>query len=119
MVNSREVEHLLKTPGRRFKGAGGRNVAAAKIQATFRMFRKVQEYKTYRKRKWAAGVISTAWLLHLKARGVKEQLKAKRAKERINFMRRSNELQRRWTAYKTLPHVVIHVPSLGWFDRLH
>ena len=113
MVNASEVQHLLETPGRRFRGAGGHNLAAAKIQATFRMFKKRKEYLEYRRKKWAAGIIAMGWLLLLKARGIREQLKQKRANQRINFIRRSKELQKKWTSLRSSPHVVIHLPSLG------
>ena len=41
-------------------------MAAAKIQATWRMTRDRAVYYAYRKRKWAAGIIAIAWVMHVK-----------------------------------------------------
>ena len=64
--------------GRRFYGPNGRHLAAAKIQATWRMTRNRELYIAYRKRKWAAGVIAIAWVMHVKLTMVRKTLKATR-----------------------------------------
>ena len=53
-------------------------MAAAKIQATWRMTRDRAVYYAYRKRKWAAGIIAIAWVMHVKLTMVRKNLKATR-----------------------------------------
>ena len=113
LVNADEVESIVSTRGRRYKGAGGLQIAAAKIQATFRMYRARKQYLEYRRRKWAGGVIAMGWVLHLKARKTRVQLKERRVEERASFFRRAQEFKKTWSRIKAERHVVVHLPSLG------
>ena len=112
-MNADEVESIVFTPGRRYRGAGGLHIAAAKIQATFRMYRARKQYLEYRQRKWAGGVIAMSWLLHLKARKTRLRLKETRAEERSSFFHLRQEFKKTWSRIKAERHVVVHLPSLG------
>lgn len=64
--------------GRRFVGSQGREEAAKKIQATYRMHRERSAYLEHRRKKWASGVIALSWLMHLKVTRIRKQLKQSR-----------------------------------------
>lgn len=78
--------------GNRYKGANGRNLAAAKIQATYRMHRQRREYLEYRRRNRAAGVIAMSWIMFMKMFQVRKQLKEKRLEEVEAFRLRTQVL---------------------------
>ena len=70
-------------------GPNGQDVAASKIQATFRMYRERTAYLEYRRKKWAAGVIAISWVMQVKMSKVRKQLDATRQDELGAFRRRT------------------------------
>jgi len=50
--NQDEVAVLISTPGRRYMASDGLNVAATKIQATWRRYRDRLTYLAYRKQRY-------------------------------------------------------------------
>lgn len=78
--------------GRRFLGAHGKEVAAAEIQAAWRMHVERTKYLEYRKKKWAAGVIAISWIMHIKMVKVRHQLKQTRLDQIESFKIRSKVL---------------------------
>ncbi len=73
--------------GRRFCGPQGQNIAAAKIQATWRMYKDRDRYLKYRKKKIAAGIICISWVLSMKLSKVRKQLAASRLDQLETFRR--------------------------------
>ncbi|KAL4227848.1 hypothetical protein ACF0H5_013286 [Mactra antiquata] len=113
IVNRDDVENVIFKPGRRFKGPNGRDIASAKIQATWKMYRERSTYLEYRRRKWAAGVIAISWIMHIKMAKVRKQLKQVRLDNLENFRRRAKKFSMSWDRIKKSKRVVIHIPSLG------
>ncbi|KAK3096782.1 hypothetical protein FSP39_003245 [Pinctada imbricata] len=113
IVNREDVEAIIGKPGRRYKGPRGKEVAATRIQSSWRMYRDRSEYLEYRKRKWAAGVIAISWIMHIKMAKVKQQLKQSREDQLENFRRRARKFAMSWDRIKNSRRVVIHIPSLG------
>ncbi|XP_052805677.1 IQ domain-containing protein H-like isoform X2 [Mya arenaria] len=113
IVNRDDVENIIYKPGRRFKGPNGRNIASAKIQATWKMYRERSTYLEYRRRKWAAGVIAISWIMHIKMAKVRHQLKQVRLDNLDAFRTRAKKFARSWDRIKKSKRVVIHIPSLG------
>lgn len=95
IINIDDVRTLIEKPGRRYKGHDGRDVAATKIQSTWRRYQDRLAYLDYRKQKWAAGVIALSWVMHVKMAKVKGQLKVRRRieldafRERLKVMKKS------------------------------
>ncbi|WAQ98912.1 IQCH-like protein [Mya arenaria] len=112
IVNRDDVENIIYKPGRRFKGPNGRNIASAKIQATWKMYRERSTYLEYRRRKWAAGVIAISWIMHIKMAKVRHQLKQVRLDNLDAFRTRAKKFARSWDRIKKSKRVVIHIPSL-------
>lgn len=113
IVNRDDVENIIFKPGRRFKGPNGRDIASAKIQATWKMFRERSSYLEYRRRKWAAGVIAISWIMHIKMAKVRQQLKQVRLDNVEACRRRAKKLAMSWDRIKKSKRVIIHLPSLG------
>ncbi|KND00756.1 uncharacterized protein SPPG_03869 [Spizellomyces punctatus DAOM BR117] len=95
IVNATEVYRIIKTEGQRYRGSNGREAAARKIQATFRMWimRRIQMW--YRDRVWAANIFVKYW---------------KRRKMRFSFRRMVE------TQYHTV-HVKRHQRLLATYKR--
>lgn len=79
--------------GRLFKQADGKNLAAIKIQCTWRRYRDRTAYLQYRKRRWAAGVIALTWLTYVKLSKARESLKITRQRQLENFRFRQKVIQ--------------------------
>ncbi|XP_069138728.1 IQ domain-containing protein H-like isoform X4 [Argopecten irradians] len=113
IVNREDVEVLMNRPGRRYKGPNGKNVAATRIQSSWRMYRDRSEYLEYRKKKWAAGVIAISWIMNIKMSQVKQKLKQSREDQLEAFRRRAKKFAMSWDRIKQSKRVIIHVSSLG------
>ena len=89
-IDRHDLKHLLAViinrlicgqtafQGRRYVGPRGQDCAAARIQATWRMYQERGRYLEYRRKKWAAGVICISWVMSVKMSKVRKQLAATR-----------------------------------------
>ncbi|TPX58840.1 hypothetical protein SpCBS45565_g07884 [Spizellomyces sp. 'palustris'] len=95
IVNATEVYRIITTDGQRYRGSNGREAAARKVQATFRMWimRRIQMW--YRDRVWAANIFVKYW---------------KRRKMRFSFRRMVE------TQYHTV-HLKRHQRLLATYKR--
>ncbi|PIK57331.1 putative IQ domain-containing protein H isoform X2 [Apostichopus japonicus] len=118
IINIDDVRTLIEKPGRRYKGHDGRDVAATKIQSTWRRYQDRLAYLDYRKQKWAAGVIALSWVMHVKMAKVKGQLKVARRIELDAFRERLKGFQQSWKRVKSSRRVLVHVPSLGYSQKI-
>lgn len=85
MENPLTVAEILNRPGQRYKGRGGTEVAATKIQAAWRCHRARKAYVHLRQQQWASGVIATSWLSSNRVAHIKKSLKESRRRHLENF----------------------------------
>ncbi|XP_071965031.1 IQ domain-containing protein H-like [Antedon mediterranea] len=118
IINKDDVEALIRRPGRRYLGPRGTHVAASKIQSTWRRYKDRQAYLEYRRKKWAAGVIAISWIMNVKMAKIRKNLKLTRKQELVNFKVKSEKLQKTWSRLKQLRRTIIHIPSLGYSQKI-
>merc|ERR1719219_1610122 len=84
VANSIEVLTLLSMPGRRYQHPDrslSLNAAATKIQATFRSYYHHKQYRQFRKKRWAAGVIAISWIMYVRMAKMKRRLTTSRQRQ--------------------------------------
>ncbi|CAL8067957.1 unnamed protein product [Calicophoron daubneyi] len=127
-----EFQHKWKRQGRQFKGKYGQTRAAITIQTNFRRIRAQKAYKEYRRRRGAACVILRAWRRHLKLLELRKRFAQKRkenvehSEQRLkagcfdltHFALRLSELGKKWKEFLANPHVLIHLPSVGYSEEV-
>lgn len=89
LENREEVLELMKQPGQRYKGEGGRRVAAVRIQACWRCYRTRTAYLHQKRHKWAVRTIAISWLMHAQLSRVRKSLQATRLRHLENYHNRA------------------------------
>lgn len=85
LENRQEVLQLMKRPGQRYKGKGGRWAAAVRIQACWRCYHTRTAYLHQQRCKRAARTIAISWLLHAQLSRVRKSLQATRLRHLENY----------------------------------
>ncbi|XP_075431499.1 IQ domain-containing protein H isoform X2 [Ascaphus truei] len=110
------VRRFISQPGQRYRGRGGMEVAAARIQAVWRGHRDRAAYLKYRRQQWAAGVIVITWLLYVQRSRVRKTLQESRERQLQNSRVRTKHLASNWNHIMACRRSIIHVPSLGYSE---
>lgn len=99
LENKGDVLELVSRPGQRYRGEGGRDVAATRIQACWRRYFNRTSYLCYHRRKKAAEVISLSWLLHYQRCQVKKALQEKRFRQLENYRNRAEVMYHQYLRF--------------------
>ncbi|XP_056455688.1 IQ motif-containing protein H [Gadus chalcogrammus] len=112
--NQPEVLALLLRPGQRYRGEGGAEAAAVRVQAWWRGRLARADYVRHRRRVWAGGVLALALWRRLQMRRVRELLQARRRRQLENHRQRAQHLAANWKHIHSSTRTIIHIPSLGY-----
>ncbi|XP_029910592.1 IQ motif-containing protein H [Myripristis murdjan] len=113
LENREQVLDLVLRPGQRYKGEGGTEAAATRIQSCWRRY---LAQTTHCRRKWAARTIAISWLMHTQRRHVRKALQARRFRQLENYRYRAQHLAANWKHIQASKRTIIHIPSLGFFQ---
>ncbi|CAG5957946.1 unnamed protein product [Menidia menidia] len=114
LENQEEVSSLVSRPGQRYKGEGGLDVAAIRIQSCWRRHVARRAYLCHSQRKWAAGIFAISWLMRAQMQRVKKALQARRFRQLMNSRRRAQHMAANWKHIQSSKRTIIHIPSLGY-----
>lgn len=89
LENWEEVSGLVSHPGQRYKGEGGIEAAAIRIQSCWRRYLARTAYLCHCRRKWAVGIIAISWLMHIQLCRVRKALQARRFSQLENSRSRA------------------------------
>lgn len=117
-TNQNSILSLIDAPGQIYKGPKGYDLAAAKIQATYRMYQDRQKYLDYRQSKAAAAIIAMNWIMVMKMTTIRSRLKTSRALYLMKYRERLKELKTTWPAIQSKKRVIIHIPSRGYSQNI-
>ncbi|KAM9854783.1 IQ motif-containing protein H [Aulostomus maculatus] len=117
LENWEEVLDLVLKPGQRFKGEGGAEAAAVRIQSCWRAHQARTAYLRHRRHKWAAGIITISWLMHTQMRRVRKALQERRFRQLENYRSRVQHLAANWKHIQSSKRTIIHIPSLGYSQK--
>jgi hypothetical protein len=110
-----KIKELSRLPGRRYNGPDARLMAAIKIQATFRMYRRRKQFRRHQMQAYSAARIQDVWRRHAARTHTRStadalwrsKLERWRANVQQPFMTRWN------THWVHKQRVAVHVPSLS------
>ncbi|XP_072241235.1 IQ motif-containing protein H [Leuresthes tenuis] len=108
------LANLISCPGQRYKGEGGIDAAAIRIQACWRRYVARAAYLCHYRRKWAAGIIAISWLMHAQMCRVRKNLQARRFRQLENSRSRAQHMAANWKHIQSSKRTIIHIPSLGY-----
>ncbi|KAK2842333.1 hypothetical protein Q5P01_012533 [Channa striata] len=117
LENWEEVLDLVLRPGQRYKGEGGTEAAAIRIQSCWRRHVAQTAYLWHCRRKWAVGTIAISWWMHMQMRRVRKALQARRFRQLENYRSRAQHLATNWKHIQSSKRTIIHIPSLGYSQR--
>jgi len=116
-VNFVEVQTLIAIPGRKYQHPNrdlALEKAATKIQATYRSYKYNKQYRLFRKKRWAAGVIAISWIMYVRMAKMKRRLITSRKRQIEYHDKQVKEtLVNNWAGMKN-GCCVIHVPSFSY-----
>ena len=122
VVNAVEVLTLVSIPGRVFKHPNRELVlqsAATYIQSQFRSFYHHKQYRIYRKKRWAAGVIAISWIMYVRMAKMKRRLVTSRQRQIQAHNSKVAGLMTKGSWKKISRNsCVIHIPSLGYPNKI-
>ncbi|KAM6960622.1 IQ motif-containing protein H [Aplochiton taeniatus] len=114
LENREEVWDLVFRPGQRYKGKGGTEAAAVRIQTCWRRHFTRSAYLRNRRERWASATIGISWLMHAQRGRVRKALQATRFRQLESYRCRAEHLAANWKHMQSSRRTIIHVPSLGY-----
>ncbi|XP_041852632.1 IQ motif-containing protein H isoform X2 [Melanotaenia boesemani] len=114
LENQEEVFNLVSSPGQRYKGEGGIEAAAIRIQSCWRRYLARTAYLCHLRRKWAVDIITISWKMRAQIHRTRKALQARRNSQLENSRSRAQHLAANWKRIQSSKRTIIHIPSLGY-----
>lgn len=114
VINSNDVEKIIRIPGQRYLAADGDHMAAICIQSIWRGHRHCKVYREERRKKTAASLIALNWIMTCKRTYMRKHLQHRKNKYLEGFRARFSSFKKDWPRIKVSKRVIVHIPSLGY-----
>ncbi|KEG15250.1 IQ calmodulin-binding protein motif family protein [Trypanosoma grayi] len=119
LANREEVEPLTSSVSQQYvSGVNGHNLAAQKIQATWRMYLQRIAYRHLLVGTRASIVIQRTWGLYRSHCLTKNIIKAQRETRVLRWKKTMDEFTKKWPQLQDGRRTIIHLPSLS-YPRFH
>ncbi|KAH9598902.1 hypothetical protein LSM04_003511 [Trypanosoma melophagium] len=119
LANREEVEPLTNSVAQQYAfGVSGKDLAARKIQATWRMYFQRIAYRHLLVGTRAAIIIQRKWALYRSHRLTKRTIKVRRETRLLRWKKTMEEFTNNWPQIKEGRRLIIHLPSLS-YPRFH
>ena len=116
IVNSEEINKVLKIATRMFKGAKGMEFAAIKIQSHWRMYSALRDYRRIRVLVEKVKIIQSNFRVFLRHKQTKSTIKSKNQQELEEYYLLAETLKSNWKHIKLNKRIEIHVNSCSFED---
>jgi hypothetical protein len=114
LVNRDAVAPLFAARLSKYTGPNGKNLAAAKIQATWKMFVCRKYYKFDRKRFVAARIVQRSWRMYTRHQKTRRLIATAWAAKLQGWRQMMSDFRRRWPRVVRRRRVIVHIPSLSY-----
>lgn len=115
LANREEVEPLTSHVSQQYAfGVKGRQLAAQKIQATWRMYMQRIVYRHLLVGTRAAIAIQRKWALYRAHTFTRKTIKAQREARTLRWKKTMEDFTRRWEERKGERRTIVHLPSLSY-----
>lgn len=118
IVDYEELLKKIKMPKLLFRTKNGPELAAAKIQAAWKMHKDKQKYKTFLKLSNTAKVIQAAFRRFLQVKTARKSAAIEFKKRMDNWKAMQDKFKQDWPTMKDSKRLEIHLPSLSYDESL-
>ncbi len=114
IVNSEEINKVLKIPSRMFMGINGKNIAVLKIQSFWRMWACKRDYRRIRVLIEKARIIQRSFRLFLQYKQTKFLIKQRNQQEIDLYFSLAGDFKANWPQIKLNKRIEIHINSFSF-----
>ena len=114
IVNSEEINKILKIPSRMFKGSKGKSLAILKIQSFWRMWAAKRDFRRIRVLIEKACIIQRNFRVFLRYKHTKSLIKQRNLQEISHYFSLASDFKSNWPQIKLNKRIEIHINSFSF-----